>query len=85
MKVQMYTLSTCPWCRKTKRWFKDHGIPYDYVDYDLADDAEQERIRDEVMRHTDHFALPYVNIGGNVVVGYDPEKYEQALGRKQEA
>ena len=36
--VRMYTLSTCPWCKKTKKFFKDHEIPFEYTDYDLTDD-----------------------------------------------
>ena len=35
-KVSMYTLSTCPWCRKTKQFFKDKNIQFDFIDYDLA-------------------------------------------------
>jgi hypothetical protein len=33
--VVMYTLSTCPWCRKTKKYFTDNNIPLKYVEYDL--------------------------------------------------
>jgi glutaredoxin len=29
--VSMYTLSTCPWCRKAKKYFTDHNIPFKYV------------------------------------------------------
>lgn len=35
MKVFMYALSTCPWCRKAKQFFKTNNVPFDYVDYDL--------------------------------------------------
>ena len=47
--VFMYTLSTCPWCRKTKKYFTDHNIPFKYVDYDLAvaAGAGEDRTRDE--------------------------------------
>ena len=37
IKVELYTLSTCPWSRNAKAWLDDKRIPYDYVDYDLAD------------------------------------------------
>ena len=48
-KVSMYTLSTCPWCHKTKKYFTDHNIPFKYVDYDLqsAAGAGKNRTRDE--------------------------------------
>ena len=38
-KVSMYTLSTCPWCRKTKKFFKDKNIQFEFIDYDLATEA----------------------------------------------
>jgi glutaredoxin len=47
-KVSMYTLSTCPWCRKTKKFFSDHHIPFDFTDYDLADEATQDKIMREL-------------------------------------
>lgn len=42
--VTMYTLNICPRCEKTKKYFKDHNIPFDYIDYDLADAKQQEKI-----------------------------------------
>jgi glutaredoxin len=76
-KVSMYTLSTCPWCRKTKKFFKDKNIPFDYVDYDLANEAEQEKISKDMMKYTGHIAFPFVRIGDEVIIGYNPERYEQ--------
>ena len=84
-RVSMYTLSTCPWCRKTKKFFKDHGIPFDYVDYDLASPEEQAKIREDVKKYTDNLAFPFVKIDGDVVSGYNPEKYEELIKRKQVA
>ena len=78
-KVIMYTLSTCPWCRKTKKFFKDKNIAYEFIDYDLATEAEQERISKDMMKHTGHIAFPFVRIGEEVIIGYDPEKYETLL------
>lgn len=81
MKVFMYTLSTCPWCRKTKQFFREKNIPFEYVDYDLADEKEQDRILDELSRLNVTHAFPVVMIDGNIVVGYNPEKYTELLGK----
>ena len=27
-KVSLYTLSTCPWCRKAKQFFAERNIPF---------------------------------------------------------
>ncbi len=85
MKVKMYTLSTCPWCRKTKKFFKDRNIPFDYVDYDLAGEQEQEQIGKEMLKYTGHISFPFVYIDDQVVIGWNPEKYEQLLKAKQVA
>ena len=81
MKVFMYTLSTCPWCRKTKQFFKEHNVKFDFVDYDLEADQEQEKILEEMSKHTSNPAFPFVMIGKEVVVGYNPEKYLELLNK----
>lgn len=86
-KIFMYTLSTCPFCRKTKKYFRDRNIQFDFVDYDLADEKVQEKIAGEMLKYTDHIAFPFVKIGETVVMGYNPERYELLLrtGKAQAA
>ncbi|MGE5548865.1 MAG: glutaredoxin family protein [Bacillota bacterium] len=81
----MYTLSTCPWCRKTKKFFQDKHIPFDFVDYDLASEPEQEKIGNEMLKYTGHISFPFVYIDDEVVIGYNPEKYEALIKQKQVA
>ena len=78
-KVSMYTLSTCPWCRKTKKFFADHKVPFDYVDYDLADEATQRKITQE-LDAAGAGGFPFVRIDDEVIVGYQPDRYSAALG-----
>ena len=77
-KVTLYTLSTCPWCRKAKRFFSDRDIPFTDIDYDLADQATQEKILKE-LDATGATGFPYAKIGDQVIVGYQPERYADAL------
>jgi glutaredoxin len=78
-KVSMYTLSTCPWCRKTKKYFTDHNVPFDYIDYDLADEATQDRIMRE-LEADGASGFPFVRIDGQVVEGYRPDRFAKLLG-----
>lgn len=78
-KVKMYTLSTCPWCRKTKKFFKDHEIEFEYIDFDLTDSETREKIINEMKRHGAN-GFPYVKIGDNIVVGYKPDEYSALMG-----
>jgi glutaredoxin len=78
-KVTMYTLSTCPWCRKTKKFFTEHQIPFEFTDYDLADEATQ----DKIMRELDAAGasgFPFVRIGDQIVEGYRPDRFAALLG-----
>ena len=81
-KVKMYTLSTCLWCKRTKSFFEERKIPFDCVDYDKADEPEQERIMAEMRKNGGGGSFPYVCIDGDVVQGYDPDEFERLLGRK---
>ena len=78
-KVKMYTLSTCPWCKKTKKYFKDHHIPFEFIDYDLADKDQKNEIIAE-MRENGANGFPFVKIKDEIVVGYKPDEYSRILG-----
>jgi glutaredoxin len=78
-QVSMYTLSTCPWCRKTKKYFTDHKVQFKYVDYDLASVQEQEKIEQEMRSRGGPLSFPWVLIGDDLVVGWNPAKYDELL------
>ncbi|HEV3220847.1 MAG TPA: glutaredoxin family protein [Candidatus Acidoferrales bacterium] len=77
-KVSMYTLSTCPWCHKTKKYFTDLHIPFTYVDYDLADEATQAKISKE-LDAAGATGFPFVRIGDEVISGYQPDRFAAAM------
>lgn len=78
-KVVMYTLSTCPWCKKTKSFFAERNIPFEFTDYDKASKEEQQKIREVCSAYGEGIAFPFVMIGDDVVVGYNPQKYMKLL------
>jgi len=79
-EVNMYTLSTCPWCRKTKKFFAERNVPFTFVDYDLADETTQEKISRE-LDAAGATGFPFVKIGDEVIMGYQPERYLSALAK----
>ena len=79
VKVKMYTLSTCPWCRKTKKFFTENNIPFEFTDYDLADEATQDKIMAE-LDVAGANGFPFVRIGDEVVAGYQPGVYARLMG-----
>jgi glutaredoxin len=77
--VFVYALSTCPWCRKTKQWFDDSKIVYDFVDVDKLPDEEQDAAADKAYELSGGRRFPVVVINGEVVVGYNPDKFLEHL------
>lgn len=82
MTVTLYALSTCGWCRKTKRFLDGNDITYAVHDVDLLEGDEKEQIREEVARYNPRRSYPtlVVDDGAHVVVGYDEDKLREALG-----
>ena len=78
-QVSMYTLSVCPSCNKAKKFFDDRNIPFQFINYDLADEATQDRILRE-LETEEVEAFPYVRIGDQTIQGYDPKRYAKLLG-----
>jgi glutaredoxin len=79
LTVELYTLSTCPWCRRAKAFLSDRRVEYTYIDYDLADEVVQGRIQDEMLA-SNASAFPFAKIGDDFIVGYNPEAYARLLG-----
>jgi glutaredoxin len=82
-KVKLYALSTCPWCRKAKQYFTKNNIPFEYTEYDLVSEDEQEKIIDTMDKYGGTGEYPFVIIGNKAVCGYDPDEYARLLGKKQ--
>ena len=78
-EVLVYTLSTCPWCRKTKQWFANSNVPFEYVDVDLLPEGEQDDAAETAYRLSGGRRFPVVVINGEVIVGHNPDKFLQHL------
>ncbi len=79
VRPKLYTLSTCVHCAATKRFLREHGIEYDYVDVDLLEGQERENIRDEVVKISGGFRFPTIVVGNKVIVGFYEDKLREAL------
>lgn len=77
--VKVYALSTCPYCKRTKRFLDEHRIAYECVDVDLLDDDSQDRALEEIQKLTGRQSFPVVIIGDTVIVGHDEQKLRTAL------
>jgi glutaredoxin-like protein NrdH len=79
--VTLYALSTCVWCKKTKRLLNGLNIAYDYIDVDLLDADEKDRIKEIILKWNPSGSYPTIVIDGREsIIGYDPDKIQEVLG-----
>ena len=79
--VFLYTLSTCFWCKKTKQLLLDMGIKYSYIDVDLLEGAQQDKVMSEISAVNPQGGFPTIVIDKTkTVVGYQPEEIKEILG-----
>lgn len=78
-EISLYTLSTCMWCKKCKRWLDERNIKYRYVDVDRIDFSDKSQIIDYLKdKYQERISYPFMVCDEvEVVVGYDPNKYEK--------
>jgi glutaredoxin-like protein NrdH len=77
--VKVYSLSTCPWCKKVKRYLDENSVQYDVVDVDLAQGEEQKIALDEVEKLTGRRAFPVTVINDKVIQGFKEDEIKEAL------
>jgi glutaredoxin-like YruB-family protein len=73
--VVIYSTPTCHFCGLAKDFFKENGITY--REYNVASDVEH---RTEMMQKSGGLAVPVITVDDTVIVGFDKEKLESALG-----
>ena len=74
MAVKIYTTPTCPWCKKTKEFFKENNIEYEEMDVTANQEAQKEMID-----KSGQMGVPVIDIDGEIIVGYDVDKLKKAL------
>ena len=80
-KVMVYTLSTCGLCKKMKKLLKALDVEYEYIDIDLLEGEEDERVREEMRRYNTRLTCPtlVVDDGKEVVIGFDEAEVRRCL------
>ena len=81
--VKVYSLSTCPWCKKVKKFLDEKNVEYEVVDVDLAQGDEQKQALEEVEKLTGKRAFPVTVIKDEVISGYKEDKIQEALKNEE--
>ena len=73
--VKVYGTPSCPFCAKAKQFLKENKVEFEDIDVS----ANQEKVR-ELMEKSGQMGVPVLDIEGEIIVGFDKEKIQKALG-----
>ena len=80
-KVIMYGLSTCVWCKKTKKLLTDLGVDFEYVYVDRLEEKEEKEAVEELRRFNPSVSFPTVVINDEkAIVGFKEKEIREILG-----
>ena len=75
MKINIYTTSTCVYCQMAKKFFQEKSI--EYAEFDVSSDREK---ADEMVRKSGQMGVPVIEIGDEIIVGFDKARISSLLG-----
>lgn len=79
-KVFVYALSTCAWCKQTKKFLRENEIEYEYVDVDLCDEEDQEKVSKGILSKGGRLSYPAIIIDSKILInGFHVNKIKEAL------
>ena len=74
MNVTVYSTPTCPYCRQVISYLQSRGIPFE--ERDVSRDAAAAQ---EMVRVSGQQGVPVTVVDGQVIVGYDRPRLDEAL------
>ena len=75
-KVVIYSTPTCPYCKRTKDYLTEKGIPY--VDYNVASNREKAK---EMIDKSGQMGVPVVIVDDEIMVGFNQVKLDELLSK----
>ena len=80
--IMLYALSTCVWCKKTKSLLNNLGVDYYYIDVDLLEGKEKEKVKNDLIRWNPQCSFPTLVINNDkCIVGYKEKETKEAIGQ----
>ena len=73
-RVTIYTTPSCPWCLKTKEFFKKHSVKY--TEKNVADD---EKAAQESIDKSGQMGVPVIDVDGKIIIGFNEPELKKAL------
>jgi glutaredoxin-like protein NrdH len=79
--VFLYALSTCVWCRKTRKLLEELSVEYDFVYVDLLEGEERSQIIKDLEKWNPQLSFPTLVVNNNnCLVGYNKDRIREIIG-----
>ncbi len=78
-QVMLYALSTCVWCKKTRRLLEELGVAYDYEYVDLLQGDARTKSMSIVRKWNPACNFPTLIINNKCIVGFAEDEIRAAL------
>lgn len=75
--VKIYSTPTCVYCKMAKEFFGKNNIQYE--EYNVAED---DKALEEMTEKSHQRGVPVIDIGGEIIVGFNRVELERILGLK---
>lgn len=77
-KIKLYSLSTCPVCKKVKEFLKQNAVEHEIIEVDTLDSGEQWLAMKELKKINPDGTFPTVVVE-KAIVGFDEENLKKIL------
>ena len=76
MEITVYSTPLCPWCKKAKEFLRRRQQKF--IECDVS---EENHCRDELLNKTNQLAVPVIEINGEILIGFNPEKLLELIAK----
>lgn len=81
-EILLYALSTCPWCKKTKKLLDDLGVDYSFEDVDLLTGNERDTAISTMSKWNPARSFPTIVINNSkCIIGFKEQEIREALNK----
>ena len=77
-QVRVFSTPACPYCVTLKEFLKEHQVEFE--DIDVSQDTQA---REEMIKKSGQLGVPVVEIGGEIIIGFNKEKITNLLNIKE--
>ena len=80
--ITLYALSTCIWCKRTKKLLNDLGLPYEFINVDELSGQDKAEVLEELAKFNPGRTFPTMVIDNSKsIVGFKENQIREALLR----